>query len=48
MEIISVSHTNFLVKVDLTWVQDPCLLPSLHEGGDQHIEYYLSEKISTR
>ena len=31
MEIISLGHTNFLVKVDLTWVQDPGLSPSLYE-----------------
>ena len=28
-EIVSMGHTNFLVKVELVWVQDP---------PDQHIE----------
>ena len=24
-------HTDFLVKVDLTWVQDPMSSPNLHQ-----------------
>jgi hypothetical protein len=31
MEIISVGHTNFLVKVELTWVKTLVLPPNLHE-----------------
>ena len=27
MEIISVVHTNFLIKVELSWVKDPGSFP---------------------
>ena len=32
MKIISMGHTNFLVKVELTWVKTLGLPLSLHEG----------------
>ena len=40
MEIISVSHSNFLVEVELMSVQDPKSSPkSSRRLPNQHIEY---------
>ena len=39
VDLIDVGCTNFLVKVELTQVQDPSLPLSFHEDFDQQIKY---------
>ena len=39
MEIISVGHTKFLVKVELTWVKTVGLPQVFMKTSDQHIDY---------
>ena len=39
MEIIIEGHTNFLVKVELTWVKTVGLPQVFMKTSDQHIEY---------
>jgi hypothetical protein len=42
VEVISVGHTKFFVKVELTRVQDPGSSPKVFmKAFDQHIEYLL-------
>ena len=47
--IINMGHTNFLVKVELTWVQDPW---SFHKSSwslpSNTIKYYLWHKSKTK
>ena len=51
MEIIRVGHIDFLVKVELMWVQDPGSSPKSSRSlpsPDQHIEYKLRGKVAKK
>ena len=44
MEMINASYTNFLVKLEITWVQTLGLPFNLREESGQQIEYQLRDK----
>ena len=46
VEVISVGHTNFVVKVELMWVQDPCVFSQVFvKTSDQHMYFILQVKF---
>ena len=48
LELVTWVILNFLVKVDITWIQDPGVFPQVFKNiSNQYIQYYLQDKSST-